>query len=164
MTMMSMIKKMTDRQTGRQAGRQTGRQADRQTGRQDDDDVVVVDDDDQVDDRHGVDDEDDDDDDGDGDGDGDDVVVDAETKFLFLVLFSFPLQNFWKVTTTASLSNARHHVFVYALNSAINPFIENHTQFPAEGLSYHHKHDKLRYLSIVKRDYDKCWFYHDKWW
>ena len=70
------------------------------------------------------DDDDDDDDGGDGDGDGDgagddddgdDVHDDRdnETKVSFLALFNSPLYNFWKMTTVASLSDARHHVFAY---------------------------------------------------
>ena len=60
---------------------------------------------------------DDDDDDGDDDHDDnhdDDVDVDIadDTKVSFLSLFNSPPENVWKVTTVASLTDARHLVFL----------------------------------------------------
>ena len=48
----------------------------------------------------------------DDDGD-DDVDIADDTKVSFLSLFNSPLENVWKVTTVASLSDARHHVLTH---------------------------------------------------
>ena len=47
------------------------------------------------------------------DNNDDDDVVDIadDAKVSFLSLFNSPLENVWKGTTVASLSDARHHVF-----------------------------------------------------
>ena len=50
------------------------------------------------------------DDDDDDDGDDDDDHIADDTTVLFLSLFNSPLENVWKVTTIASLSDARHLV------------------------------------------------------
>ena len=47
----------------------------------------------------------------DDDDDVDDVDIADDTKVSFLSLFNSPLENVWKVTTVACLSDARHHVF-----------------------------------------------------
>ena len=48
--------------------------------------------------------------------DDDDVDIADNTKVSFLSLFNSPLENVWKVTTVASLSDARHHVFLHLVS------------------------------------------------
>ena len=42
--------------------------------------------------------------------DDDDYIAD-DTKVFVFEPFQFPLENVWKVTTVASLSDAQHHVY-----------------------------------------------------
>ena len=55
---------------------------------------------------------DDDDDDDDDDGNDEMMMFLMKPKFCFLFpLFDVPLENLWKMTAIANLSDARHHVF-----------------------------------------------------
>ena len=56
--------------------------------------------------------DDDDDDDDDDDGNDEMMMFLMKPKFCFLFpLFDVPLENLWKMTAIANLSDARHHVF-----------------------------------------------------
>ena len=64
-----------------------------------------------VDDNNDNNDQNDDNNDNTDNNDADVVDIADDAKVSFLSLFNSPLENVWKGTTVASLSDARHHVF-----------------------------------------------------